>query len=277
MLQQRHWRKLLENQLAEDRADDDVTVSLLGTAAEQPVLAKILAKEKGVFAGRGWIEVLSSFGCTVDQCLEDGERFAAGSEVARFRGALGNCLSLERSVLNTLTHLCGVATKTRAYADAVKPTRTEILATRKTLPALRAFQLHAVQCGGGKVHRRSLSDGILIKENHQQWVPLSQLLETAFARRSPLHGIEIEVQSLSVLDSLSKFPDVVMLDNLSDDEIAAAMERLRGKCRVEASGGMTLERVARVAALGVDYISVGALTHSSVSIDLSLDLEEIQG
>lgn len=175
-------------------------------------------------------------------------------------------------MLNFLTHACGVATGARAYVDAVKPHKTRILATRKTLPGLRALQLHAVVAGGAFVHRRTLADGILIKENHQRYVPVKTLVERSKAQRSPLHRIEVEVQSFDELRALEgSMPDVVMLDNFDDTTVAEAVRWIAGRAEVEVSGNMTPERAKKVAAAGADWISAGAITHTVKNVDLSLD------
>lgn len=204
--------------------------------------------------------------------IKEGESFAPRTEILRMEGSRVAVLSAERTVLNFLTHACGVATTARAFVDAVKPHRTRVLATRKTLPGLRDVELHAVSAGGAFVHRRSLADGILIKENHQKYVPVKTLVERARATRSPLHRIEVEVQSMQELMALGDvLPDVVMLDNFDDATVAEAVRWIAGRAEVEVSGNMTPERAAKVAALGVDWLSAGSITHSAKAVDLSLD------
>jgi len=266
---------LIQNELAADAYDDDVTARLL-PASELPVRAEIRAKENGVFCGES---IVAAFGDIVGRAgiltliAKDGDRVQSGDLLLKLElpGAL--CLSIERTLLNLLGMACGTATLTRRYVDAVEGCGTRILATRKTIPGLRALQLEAVRAGGGWVHRRSLSDGILIKENHQQFVLPEVLLDRARATRSPLHRIEIEVQDAVLLSRvLEHSPDVIMLDNFSVEGARKALREIGGRCEVEISGGINLETVRGYAELGVQYISVGRLTHSAPALDISLDI-----
>lgn len=268
--------RLLERELAEDRAADDVTSRLLGEEGTRPATAGIRAKEVGVFYGTAVVRALCDLrlGLLGETLIDDGDVFRRDEVVVRLGGPLATLLSVERTLLNLLSHLSGVATFTRKHVEAVKHHGTTVLATRKTLPGLRALQLAAVEAGGGRIHRRSLSDGILAKDNHVSVVPGPELVRRARKSRSPLHRIEVEVQSLPELESLlTNPPDVVMLDNFSLEDIRVAMQWIAGRCEVEVSGGVTLATIGDIAATGVQYVSVGRLTHSAPSIDLSLDIE----
>ena len=265
---------LVRRALDEDCIGDDVTARLLGDEANKNAMAAVVAKQPGIFSGVAVIEALGVCLPSIQfrASLVEGQAFLPKQEVATMLGSRGQILTAERTLLNFLTHLCGVATAARAFVDAVKPHKTRILATRKTLPGLRDVQLAAVRAGGAFVHRRSLSDGILIKENHQRYVPVKTLVERARATRSPLHRIEVEVQSFDELKSLEGImPDVVMLDNFNDSTLAEAVRWINGRAEVEVSGNMTAERAQKVAAAGADWISAGGITHSVKSVDLSLD------
>lgn len=276
----------ISSELENDSVNGDVTVALLGDSRYLPTLATLKAKEPGVFSGEA---VVKAFSYLFENKLQftskvkEGDSISVGQEILSFRGDAGHCLSVERTVINYLSHLCGVATLTRKFVDQVKEHQTQILATRKTLPGLRALQLQAVVAGGGRIHRRSLSDGVLIKENHQIFCEPVELLKRSHRERSPLHRVEIEVQDLSLLETvLMNPPEVIMLDNFADKDLSVAVQIIRnhpkGKnCQIEVSGGMNLDRVRKVASFGVDYISVGQITHSSPSLNMSLDLEKATG
>lgn len=273
-------RNLIQNELETDEFTQDVTGKLLKTAPNEKTQAFVFSKESGVFSG---VAVLESFRSIFEgevsfhwELLE-GTALSPGKEIVELTGSRQTLLAIERTLLNFLGHACGVASLTRSYVEAVKPYPVQILATRKTLPGLRALQLMAVQAGGGKIHRRSLSDGILIKENHCALEDELSLLQKAHQARSPLHGIEIEVQSFESLNKVlsSKTPpDVIMLDNFSAEDIQKALKLIRKQsplCKVEASGGVDLQSVRGLAETGVDFISVGKLTHSAPVLNLSLD------
>jgi nicotinate-nucleotide pyrophosphorylase (carboxylating) len=270
MLTDHALRRLIEHELETDRVSDDVTCHLLSDNGRVRCEAVVFAKQKGVFSGRAVVEAFP--GPVAMECLlEDGASLEVGTRVALLRGTAVECLTAERTLLNLLSHLSGVATLTREYVEAASATK--ILATRKTLPGLRDLQLQAVRSGGGHVHRRSLSDGILVKDNHLMFVAEGEVVARAHAMRSPLHRVEVEVQSLEQLDRLLvNPPDVVMLDNFTLDQMRVAVERIAGRCEIEVSGGVSLDRVSQIAALGVQYISVGRLTHSVPALDLSLDI-----
>jgi nicotinate-nucleotide pyrophosphorylase (carboxylating) len=271
---------LVASALAEDIAWGDLTTDALvpvGLTAK----AEVLVKSPGVLAG---LPVLAATFAAVDpdtkvDCLiADGERVAAGQIVALVSGQARSILSAERVALNFLQRLSGIATSTARYVDAVSGTKARIVDTRKTTPGLRSLEKWAVRMGGGQNHRRNLSDGILVKDNHLVAIAASgRTLQEAIAdaRRRWPHTIRVEVE----VDRLEQIPDVlaagaeiVLLDNMSPSLLREAVELVAGRALTEASGGVTLESVRAVAGAGVDLISVGALTHSAGSLDISLDL-----
>ncbi len=269
-------RALIEAELVTDRVGDDVTGRLLEAAGHGFAEAVVFAKQSGIFAGEAVLAAFPSDGVKLIPQARDGEVLEVGKPVAFVRGTVADCLAVERTLLNLLSHLSGVATLTRKFVEAVRPHSTKILATRKTLPGLRDLQLAAVRAGGGFVHRRNLSDGILVKDNHLIFMPEADVVLRAKAVRSPLHRIEVEVQSLDQLDRLLvNPPDVVMLDNLGIETLREAIRRIAGRCEIEVSGGVDLDSVAAIAALGVQYISVGRLTHSAAALDLSMDIKPV--
>jgi nicotinate-nucleotide pyrophosphorylase (carboxylating) len=203
----------------------------------------------------------------------DGQDAPAGAVLARVEGNARALLAAERTALNLLGRLSGVATLTRAFVQAVEGTGVCIVDTRKTTPGLRALEKHAVRCGGGVNHRFGLDDAILIKDNHVAVCGgVGPALERARASAGWLTSVEVEVDSLDQLEEALPFrPDVVMLDNFSLDDLRAAVALAKGRTRLEASGGVKLETVRAIAETGVDAISVGALTHSAVVLDIGLD------
>lgn len=268
-------REHIQLELETDRIGDDVTSVLLGVKAFTKTRAQVVSKAAGVFSG---MAVLCQFEGLFPQIqwarkLEEGDRLQPGSVVVDFEAPLGMCLGIERTLLNYLSHASGVATLTRRFVESVSGTPTKILATRKTLPGLKDLQLTAVKAGGGYTHRRSLSDGILIKDNHSDADSPAELIARARQMRSPLHRIEVEVQSLEQLKAVLKSqPDIIMLDNLSMEEMREAVSIIGNQAEIEVSGGITLEKATAISKLGVQYISVGALTHSAPTLDLSLQL-----
>ncbi len=237
--------------------------------------AVILAKEPGILAG---LEIARRVFRLVDPQLafapqvEEGASVVAGQEVVQIKGSLPAILAAERLALNLLQRLSGIATLTRTYVEALRGTSTQLLDTRKTTPGLRALEKYAVRVGGGKNHRFGLFDGILIKENHIRgaggiWTAVQRAKAGA-----PHHlKVEVEVRNLQELEeALAAGADLILLDNFPLEQIRAAVQRVGGKVPLEASGNMNLERARQAAEAGVDYISVGALTHSAKALDLSL-------
>jgi len=272
--------QLIQSELETDQFSQDVTGNLLKKSPEETVQAFVFSKEKGIFSGATVLESFEGLFAGEVQFrweISEGTELSPGTQIVELTGPRKTLLAIERTLLNFLGHACGVASLTHAYVSAVKPHPVQILATRKTLPGLRTLQLTAVQAGGGKIHRRSLSDGILIKENHCALENEVTLLKKAHQVRSPLHGIEIEVQTFESLNqvlSCDYSPDVIMLDNFSAKDVQTAVALIRPKlplCRIEASGGVDLPSVRALAETGIDYISVGKLTHSAPVLNLSLD------
>lgn len=237
--------------------------------------AVIVAKQAGVLSGAevaARVFELVRPPCSYGRVLADGARLDAGAEVARISGPLASLLTAERTALNFLQQLSGIATVTRRYADALAPyPNVTLLDTRKTTPGLRLLERAAVRAGGGHNHRDGLWDAILIKDNH---VAAAGGVRPAIerARRSGL-AIEVEVENLEQLEeALRAGAEIVLLDNMSAQDLRRAVAVTAGRARLEASGGMTLEGAVAAAKTGVDRISVGALTHSAAALDLSLEV-----
>lgn len=261
--------------LREDAPDGDITSeSVIPRDARSE--AFFLAKEDGVLAG---LDVAARVFARIDpdiifiQRFKDGSAFHQGDKLARVKGPTAVLLKGERTALNFLQHLCGVATVTRRFVEAVAGTRTEILDTRKTTPGLRLLEKYAVRTGGGANHRLSLSDMVLIKDNHLRYVgSVAEAVRRARACVRP--GVRVEVEAASLLqvrEALAAGADVIMLDNMPLETISQAVALAGGRVPLEASGNMTLDRVRAVAETGVDFISVGALTHSAKAVDISMD------
>jgi nicotinate-nucleotide pyrophosphorylase (carboxylating) len=266
--------------LAEDIGAGDVTCEFF-VDSNQRGEARIFAKEAGVAAG---IEVGERVFRLVNEATEvrverpSGSSVAVGDTVLVARGRVRDLLTAERTALNFIQQLSGVASLTRRFVDAVRPHSTRILDTRKTTPGLRALEKAAVVAGGGTNHRFGLFDMAMVKENHYAADPDPRHLQEAIHRfRAERPGLRLEIEAQS-LDQVRDFlsldgVDVIMLDNLGLEELTEAV-RMRGERRIqfEASGGVNLQTVAAIAATGVDFISVGALTHSASALDYSLDL-----
>ena len=238
--------------------------------------AVFVARRPGVLAGIDCVRLAVSAmdpAATIGQKARDGEAFAAGAVLAEVEADARAFLSAERTALNLLGRLCGIATLTRAYVDAVAGTRARIADTRKTTPGLRALEKHAVARGGGLNHRFGLDDAILIKDNHIAVCGgVGEAVRRARAAAGHLMKVEVEVDGLDQLDeALAEGPDVVMLDNFTLPMLREAVARTGGRATLEASGGIDLTTVRGVAETGVDVISVGALTHSAPSLDIGLD------
>ena len=267
--------------LFEDAPWGDVTSqALLPATARARVL--LVAREAGVLCGEELFAAAMQMvdaGTRVVFDVHDGQPFAKGAVLARAEGTARGVLQAERVGLNFVQRLSGIATATAAYVAAVQGTRARIVDTRKTTPGLRMFERYAVRCGGGHNHRYSLSDAVLVKDNHLAALGLKGAALTAALRaaRSALPHtthFEVEVDRLDQLDAvLGAGVYTVMLDNFSLADLRAGVAKVAGRCLVEASGGVTLESVGAIAATGVDLISVGALTHSVRALDLGLDFE----
>jgi nicotinate-nucleotide pyrophosphorylase (carboxylating) len=262
--------------LAEDLAGFG---DLAGAVFTEEARAQVVAREGGVLSGRLPFEEAARL---VDERVvvrferEDGERFVASDVLARLVGPAGSILAIERTGLNFLGRLSGVATATARFVAETEGTKARIAATRKTTPGLRALEKAAVVHGGGLPHRFGLFDAAMIKDNHARAAGgVAAAIAAVRGAMGHVHGLEVEVDDLGQLDeALAAGATVVLLDNMDLDRVRAAVARVAGRARVEVSGGVTLERVRELAATGVDVISAGALTTRSPWVDIALDLEE---
>jgi len=242
-------------------------------------VAGVVARQPGVLAGLPVVlAVLDAAGIpplAAELLRADGDRIGAGTEVLRLRAPLRELLSAERTLLNFLTHLSGIATATRAWVDALSGTGCAVRDTRKTTPGLRQLEKYAVRCGGGQNHRMGLGDAALIKDNHVAAAGGIAAAIRAVRAAAPGLPLEVECDSLAqVGEALQAGAGLILLDNmgLADLHAAAAMAGRYPSVRLEASGGLRLEEARAVAQTGVDFVAVGALTHSSAALDLGLDL-----
>jgi len=278
------YEDVVRRALAEDLGSGDVTTE--GTVdPDQRARGTLVAKSACVLAG---LEVAAEAFRQLDPRVSfepfrrDGERCAPGTFVAEVRGAARPLLTAERTALNFLQRLSGIATLTRRFVDAAGATdgagasrcRITVLDTRKTTPMLRTLEKYAVRAGGGVNHRSGLDDGILIKDNH---IRLAGGVEQAVGRMRTVRlalPLEIETQSLAQVDAaLASGADIILLDNLPLEEIREAVRRIAGRAKTEVSGGVSLERMGALASTGADCVSIGALTHSAPAADLSFELE----
>ena len=266
--------ELILGALREDISSEDVTTnSVMPTYRLGEV--ELLAKQDGVIAGLGVFkrvfELLDEKTQTVFY-FQDGDTVKKGDLVGIVRGDIRVLLSGERTALNYLQRMSGIATYTRSIVELLKGSKTKLLDTRKTTPNMRIFEKYAVKVGGGCNHRYNLSDGILLKDNHIGAAGgVREAVQMAKAYAPFVRKIEIEVEDLDMLkEALEAGADIIMLDNMSVEDMKKAVELCRGKAETECSGNVTRENVARLVDIGVDYISSGALTHSSPILDLSL-------
>jgi nicotinate-nucleotide pyrophosphorylase (carboxylating) len=262
--------------LAEDIGSGDVTTE--ATVAEDATCsAVLLLKEPGVVSGLPAAEAVFRAldpKISFEPSAANGDRFDEPTGLARISGRTRAVLTGERTALNLLGRLCGIATLTSRFVDAIDGTGAEILDTRKTTPGLRPLEKYAVRCGGGRNHRFGLDDGILVKDNHLRAAggvrPAVELLRAAGSGLP----IEVEAETLDdVREALAAGAEQILLDNMPPALIREAVELVAGKATLEASGGVSLETVREIAETGVDFVSVGALTHSARSLDVSLELE----
>jgi nicotinate-nucleotide pyrophosphorylase (carboxylating) len=285
-------RRLLELARDEDLGREpgwgDIT-SLVCIDADSRSRAGFVARGAGVAAGMAALpEVLQVFGgsAEVEVHVADGQPFSAGSRLATIRGATRDLLAIERTALNLLSRLCGIATTTGQYRAAAGA-GARLYDTRKTMPGLRVLEKYAVRCGGGYCHRIGLHDAVLIKDNHIAGVEVARLAEVvgsaarqARAARPDLLFVEVEVDSLDQFEALLPLPvgliDIVLLDNMPPERLRRAVamrDQAAPALQLEASGGVRLETIRQIAESGVDRISVGALTHSAVTVDIGLDFD----
>lgn len=274
MLQDSILKEIIKTALDEDIGSGDVTTSAILSGNETGI-AHAIAKADMVVAGIDIFKevfLYSDSDIRFDQSTIDGQFASAGDILVEISGGLANILTSERVALNLLQRLCGIATLTRQFADAVKGTPARILDTRKTVPGLRMLDKYAVRVGGGYNHRIGLYDGILIKENHIEAAggiaPAVQKIRT-----SAPHTLKIEIETRNmqeVKEALSAGVDIIMLDNMKPEAMKRGVEMIHGRALVEASGNVTLANVREIAECGVDFISIGALTHSVKAADISL-------
>ncbi len=295
MLNIQQAEELIDYALAEDLGWGDVTAEAL-IPDDQQGAGFVVTKEEGILAG---IEVAKRVfhrvdsGLKVDILLEDGSRVKPGDIVAKIEGDVASILKAERVALNFLQRLSGIASETNRYIEAVKGLPVRIMDTRKTTPNLRLLEKYAVKVGGGENHRMNLGDGILIKDTHlaalhSRGLSLKEIVAKArqnaplslrgAERRSHLQSrqtqIEVEVKTVpEAMEAAEAGADIIMLDNMSLEDMGQAVKIIHGRALIEASGGITLDKVRPVAETGVDFISVGALTHSARALDISLKLE----
>ena len=287
--------EIVDRALAEDLGKGDVTTEAL-IPGDQRGTGFIVAKKEGILAG---IEVAKQVFHRVDLelkveiLLEDGARVKPGGKVAKVSGSIASILKAERIALNFLQRLSGIASETNRYVARVEGLPVRIMDTRKTTPGLRSLEKYAVRVGGGENHRMNLGDGILIKDNHlaalrSQGLNIKEIIAKARQnaplslrgekRRSNLQArqtqVEVEVGAVSeALEAVEAGANIVMLDNMNLEDMRKAVKSIHGRALIEASGGITLGNVRAVAETGVDFISVGALTHSAKALDISLELE----
>jgi len=271
------YREIVRGALAEDVGHGDVTTDAVIERGQQ-ARAVMLSKSSCVIAG---LDIATEAFRQLDPKVlvatrsTDGDRCRPGTVVAEYRGRAGALLTAERTALNFVQRLSGIATCTRQFVDAADG-RTVVLDTRKTTPLLRVLEKYSVRVGGGVNHRAGLDAGILIKDNH---VRLAGGVRSAVVRMRAADvemPTEVEAQTLEEVDeALQAGAKIVLLDNMSTPDIVDAVTRCQGRAKTEISGGVTLLRMAELAATGADYISIGALTHSSPAVDLSLEIEPV--
>lgn len=258
--------------LAEDIGGGDLTAALIDTHTQAH--GQVIAREPAILCGSAWFEEVFRQLDTrihVTWLVRDAEPIKAEQVLCRLQGPARGLLSGERTALNFLQTLSGVATTTHRFVEAIKGTRAVILDTRKTIPGLRSAQKYAVRCGGARNHRMGLYDGILIKENHILAAGGIRAAVAAARHQGARIHVEVEVENLEQLrEALAAGADILLLDNFTLDGLRAAVRETAGRARLEASGGIDLAQLRAVAETGVDYISVGALTKHVRAVDLSM-------
>ncbi|HEX7452524.1 MAG TPA: carboxylating nicotinate-nucleotide diphosphorylase [Polyangiaceae bacterium] len=272
--------QLVDLALNEDLAGGDVTTEATVAVNDRAIARAVAHSPLTVCGGDVFARVFYRVdpGVRVERRVADGERAKPNDVLWIVEGATRSLLMAERTALNFAQRMSGTATMTRRFVDALpRASVTRIVDTRKTTPGLRFLERYAVRCGGGHNHRDNLGSAVLIKDNHIVAAGgVREAVERAYKNAPHSSRIEIEVESLAMLDeALDAGADVVMLDNFAENEIAIAVEHAHGRALVEVSGGITLERIAKLASAGVDVISVGALTHSAPAADIGLDIESI--
>ncbi len=276
LLDERVIERAVRAALEEDIGSGDVTTNSI-VPKDKAGHATLLAKEPGVIAG---LEVAVRAFHQIDPTLEvnvlvkDGDAVATGTPLMEVAGSARSILIAERVALNFLQRLSGIATRTAKFVELVRYYNAKIVDTRKTTPGLRALEKYAVVVGGGRNHRFGLFDAVLIKDNHIEIAGgVKQAIMAARHQIPHTMRVEVEVESLEQIDeALEVKADIIMLDNMTPDTMREAVEKIAGRAMIEASGGVTEETIVDIAKTGVDYISIGALTHSIRALDISLDI-----
>ena len=266
-------RRAVRLALEEDVGTGDVT-SAATIPEDARATAVMVARQPLVLAGVAFAE--AAFDASKTTChIKDGERAPKGAKLLAVEGKARSILTAERVALNFVQRLSGIATLTRQFVDAVRGTGAKILDTRKTTPGWRRFEKYAVHCGGGQNHRFGLFDMVLIKDNHLAAVGGDITVAVQAARKkSPALKIEVEADTLEQAGAAAEAgADIILLDNMTLEQLRAAVKLIASRCKTEASGGVTLATVRHIAETGVDYISVGALTHSAPAVDIALDFQ----
>lgn len=266
--------KYIMQALEEDITNEDITTSAIIQEYKKGQ-AQLICKQEGVIAG---LEVFERVFQILDDTIEvecyyrDGDRLKKGDIIAKITGDMRAILTGERTALNYLQRMSGIATHTREMVDLLGSSKTKLLDSRKTTPNMRIFERYAVKVGGGNNHRYNLSDGVLIKDNHIGAIGSIEKAVSMAREYAPfVTKIEVEVENLSMLtEALDAKVDIIMLDNMSIEEMKEAIKIIDGRALIECSGNVTKERIADIGKIGVDYVSCGALTHSSPILDLSL-------
>ena len=269
-------RRIVQSAIEEDLGSGDLTTeAIVGTEAKGK--ATLVAREGLVLAGLPVFEMVffaMSPEIKINATYRDGDSVPAGDSVCILKGPLSSILQGERTALNFLQRMSGIATLTRKYVERAGPTKTKILDTRKTVPGLRVLDKYAVRIGGGFNHRFGLFDGVLIKDNHITAAgSISRAVELAKKNTPHTVKIEVEVEDLAgVREAVETGVDTILLDNMKPGEVKKAVELVKGRAALEASGGINLDTVKSMADTGVDFISIGALTHSARAADFSLEI-----
>ena len=274
--------KLIDIAIMEDYSSGDATTQAL-IPPDLPGEATLISDESGILAGlEVSLRVFSKIDrrLSITNLISDGAKLEKGTKIAVISGPMRSILTAERTSLNFLRKLSGVATETGKYVDEIAHTKSKIVDTRKTTPGFRTLEKYAVRMGGGFNHRQNLSDGILIKDNHIQTLSketlgLKEVIQIAIRNASHTIKVEIEVETVNdVKIALEAGAGIIMLDNMRLADIACAVSLCKGRAITEASGGINLSSVRSVAETGVDLISVGAITHSAPNLDLSMDMKK---
>jgi nicotinate-nucleotide pyrophosphorylase (carboxylating) len=265
--------KIIAEAIIEDVPQNDITTEFI-ISDDSTCSIDLIAKENGVIAGLQVFErVFKILGqVNVEFFKQDGDRVSPGECIAKLSGKTKHILTGERTALNYLQRMSGIATLTKTYVEKLSGSTAKILDTRKTTPNMRIFEKYAVKIGGGCNHRYNLSDGVLIKENHISAAGgIKEAVNIIRANVSFVKKIEVEVETLKQInEALETGADIIMLDNMDTETMKKAVEMINKRALIEASGNVTLDNILEVAETGVDYISVGALTHSSKVLDLSM-------